>query len=173
MNTEYFEEQRRDMVAAVRAITDHMAQVGKTALDERVLRAMASVAARPRQIVNETGTDRIGDDRKHDGYGSGRLQQRRHGRTSCGQDDVRRKRYQFRRIFVNAVGISRAKAHLDLHVTARSPAQLLKRLQESCVAGLGVPVLQQPQYKSRRRVASARVAARPPQAATPLQVPLL
>ena len=44
MNAEYFEEQRRDMVAAVRAITDHMAaQVGKTALDERVLRAMAKV----------------------------------------------------------------------------------------------------------------------------------
>ena len=44
MNAEYFEEQRRDMVAEVRAITDHMAaQVGKTALDERVLRAMAKV----------------------------------------------------------------------------------------------------------------------------------
>jgi hypothetical protein len=44
MNTEYFEEQRRDMVAAVREITDHMAaQVGKTALDERVLTAMAKV----------------------------------------------------------------------------------------------------------------------------------
>ncbi len=44
MNADYFEEQRRDMVAAVRAITDHMAaQVGKTALDERVLRAMAKV----------------------------------------------------------------------------------------------------------------------------------
>ena len=48
MKPEYFEEQRRDMVAAVRAITDHMgAQVGKTALDERVLRAMAKV---PRTI---------------------------------------------------------------------------------------------------------------------------
>ena len=48
MNPEYFEEQRRDMVAAVRAITDHMgAQVGKTALDERVLRAMAKVRERP------------------------------------------------------------------------------------------------------------------------------
>jgi protein-L-isoaspartate(D-aspartate) O-methyltransferase len=44
MNADYFEEQRRDMVAAVKAITDHMAaQVGKTALDERVLRAMAKV----------------------------------------------------------------------------------------------------------------------------------
>src|SRR5262249_2642649 len=44
MNAEYFEEQRRDMVAVVRAIADHMAaQAGKTALDERVLRAMAKV----------------------------------------------------------------------------------------------------------------------------------
>src|SRR5262245_11440810 len=44
MNADYFEEQRRDMVAAVKAITDHMgAEVGKTALDERVLRAMAKV----------------------------------------------------------------------------------------------------------------------------------
>jgi protein-L-isoaspartate(D-aspartate) O-methyltransferase len=44
MNAAYFEEQRRDMVAAIRAITDHMAaQLGKTALDERVLGAMAKV----------------------------------------------------------------------------------------------------------------------------------
>ena len=44
MNAKFFEEQRREMVTAVRAITDHMAaQLGKTALDERVLRAMAKV----------------------------------------------------------------------------------------------------------------------------------
>jgi protein-L-isoaspartate(D-aspartate) O-methyltransferase len=44
MNAEYFEEQRRDMVAAVRAIADHLAEeLGKTALDERVLGAMAKV----------------------------------------------------------------------------------------------------------------------------------
>src|SRR5262245_56309047 len=40
MNAEYFEKQRRDMLAAVRAMA---AQAGKTALDERVLRAMAKV----------------------------------------------------------------------------------------------------------------------------------
>jgi Protein-L-isoaspartate(D-aspartate) O-methyltransferase (PCMT) len=39
MSVDYFEEQRRDMVAAIRAITDR-AQVGKTALDERVMRAL-------------------------------------------------------------------------------------------------------------------------------------
>ena len=44
MKAEYFEEQRREMVAAIRAIADHLgAEVGKTALDERVLRAMAKV----------------------------------------------------------------------------------------------------------------------------------
>jgi protein-L-isoaspartate(D-aspartate) O-methyltransferase len=44
MNAEYFAEQRREMVAAIKAITDHMAaEIGKTALDERVLRAIATV----------------------------------------------------------------------------------------------------------------------------------
>jgi protein-L-isoaspartate(D-aspartate) O-methyltransferase len=40
----FFEEQRREMVAALRAMAEHMApQIGKTALDERVLTAMAKV----------------------------------------------------------------------------------------------------------------------------------
>jgi protein-L-isoaspartate(D-aspartate) O-methyltransferase len=44
MSVEYFEEQRREMIAAIRVIADQVAaQVGKTALDERVLRAMAKV----------------------------------------------------------------------------------------------------------------------------------
>src|SRR5262249_26548483 len=44
MNGEYFEAQRRDMLAAVRLMSDHVAaQAGKTALDERVLTAMAKV----------------------------------------------------------------------------------------------------------------------------------
>ena len=44
MNAKFFEEQRREMVAAIRVITDHMAaEIGKTGLDERVLRAMAKV----------------------------------------------------------------------------------------------------------------------------------
>jgi protein-L-isoaspartate(D-aspartate) O-methyltransferase len=42
VNAKFFEEQRREMVAAIRAIAEHMAlQIGKTAL--RVLRAMAQV----------------------------------------------------------------------------------------------------------------------------------
>src|SRR5262249_39713479 len=44
MSVEYFEDQRRGMVAAIRAMTEDVsAGVGKPALDERVLRAMAKV----------------------------------------------------------------------------------------------------------------------------------
>ncbi len=44
MSVEFFEEQRRQMVAAIRAITDHIAdQISKGALDERVLQAIAKV----------------------------------------------------------------------------------------------------------------------------------
>jgi protein-L-isoaspartate(D-aspartate) O-methyltransferase len=44
MSVEYFEEQRRQLIAAIRATTDRVAaQVGKTALDERVLSAMAKI----------------------------------------------------------------------------------------------------------------------------------
>ena len=44
MNAKFFEEQRQEMVAAIRAIADHVAaQIGKSALGERVLTAMAKV----------------------------------------------------------------------------------------------------------------------------------
>ena len=47
MNAKFFEEQRREMVAAIKVIAEHMApQIGKAGLDERVIRAMAKV---PRQ----------------------------------------------------------------------------------------------------------------------------
>ena len=46
--------------------------------------------------------------REHDRHGAGRLQQRRHGRGAGGQNDVRRERDQFRRVFANAVGIAAA-----------------------------------------------------------------
>jgi len=44
MSAQYFEEQRRQMIAAIRANTDQVAaQIGKAALDKRVLSAMAKV----------------------------------------------------------------------------------------------------------------------------------
>jgi protein-L-isoaspartate(D-aspartate) O-methyltransferase len=44
MSVAYFEEQRRQMVAALRVIAEHLvAEIGKPALDDRVVRAMAKV----------------------------------------------------------------------------------------------------------------------------------
>ena len=44
MSVAYFEEQRREMIAAIRMIAKHLvAEIGKTALDDRVLRAMVKV----------------------------------------------------------------------------------------------------------------------------------
>jgi len=44
MSVAHFEEQRREMIVAIRAITEDIsAEVGRLALDERVLRAMAKV----------------------------------------------------------------------------------------------------------------------------------
>jgi hypothetical protein len=43
MSVEYFDE-RQEMVAAIRVIAQHLAaEVGKTALDDRVLKAMAKI----------------------------------------------------------------------------------------------------------------------------------
>src|SRR5271167_2858593 len=44
MSVAYFEEQRREMIAVIRVIAEHLAaEIGKTALDDRVIRAMAKV----------------------------------------------------------------------------------------------------------------------------------
>jgi len=44
MSGAYFEDQRREMIAAIRVIAKHLiAEIGKTALDDRVVRAMAKV----------------------------------------------------------------------------------------------------------------------------------
>lgn len=44
MSIEYFDEQRRQLIATIRADTDRLAtRIGKSALDNRVLRAMAKV----------------------------------------------------------------------------------------------------------------------------------
>ncbi len=45
MSAEYFEQQRLQMIAEIKANTDQIAaQIGKTALDKRVVSAMAKVS---------------------------------------------------------------------------------------------------------------------------------
>ena len=41
MSVAHFEDQRREMIAAIRLIAEHLVdEIGKTALDDRVLRAI-------------------------------------------------------------------------------------------------------------------------------------
>jgi hypothetical protein len=79
---------------------------------------MKPVALPPgRANVDEAGADWIGDDWEHDRHGAGRLQQRPHGRSAMGQDDVGRERGQFRRVSANVGGIGpgwRGRASMPL-----------------------------------------------------------
>ena len=96
----------------------------------------SGVAARPRQTIDEAGTDRIGDDRKYDRHSASCLE---HRPQTCGatrHDDVGRKRDQFRRVFANVGGIACGPAGVDAHVAALGPAQLLQPLEKGGVAGL-------------------------------------
>src|SRR5262249_10466069 len=86
-----------------------------------------SVAAWPRQAIDEARADWIGDEHKHDRHGSTRLKQLLRGRDASGKDDVGGARDKFCRIFANAAGIAPAPAILDPHVVAVGPAQLLQR----------------------------------------------
>ena len=90
----------------------------------------SSVAARACQTVDEAGADRIGDVHEHDRHRARRLQQRPDGCGGNGQDDVRRQRHQFGRVFANTLGIPGAPAILDPHVASIGPAQLLQTLHE-------------------------------------------
>jgi hypothetical protein len=57
MSAEYFDEQRRQLIAAIRAHTEQVAtQIGKTALDKRVLRTMTKV---PRHDPDQTDRDGV------------------------------------------------------------------------------------------------------------------
>jgi hypothetical protein len=89
-----------------------------------------TIAALPRQAVDEAGPHRIGDVGEDDGHGPAGSQQRTHGRRAAGQDDVRCEPNQFGRVCTNAVGITRTAAMVDAQVAAIDPAELFQPLEE-------------------------------------------
>ncbi len=97
-------------------------------------RKTGGIAAGPCQAGDEAVAHGIGHLREHDRHGAGCLQQRRGDRGPGCQNDVRRERDQFRRVFAKAVGIAGGKAVIDRHVTADAPAPFLQPLQERRVA---------------------------------------
>ena len=128
-----------------------------------------NVAARPRQALNEAGADRIDDLHEHDRHGAGRLQQRLHGRSAGGQDDVRRERNQFRRMFANRSASPRPSGYRSARCGHR-PAQLLQPLhgtplRRACTSGSSAASMSTPMRRIRSgccaRAASGHAAAPP------------
>ena len=83
------------------------------------------------------------------------------------QMHVRREGNQLPGMSAIAVGVSCTPADVRPHVAVLGPAQLLKRSQESCVAGLAVRVAGGQRVEARRLGACARPAAPAPRAAKP------
>src|SRR5262245_30373126 len=99
------------------------------------------IAARPREAIDVTGTDRVGNSREHDGNAARRLQQGGDSGAGIRQDDVRAERDQFRRVFANSVGVGDAPAAIDADVAAVEPAQLREPLEERRYAGLKLRIV--------------------------------
>ena len=89
-----------------------------------------NVSARPRETIDIAGPDWIGDTHEYDRHNARCLQQRHKTRDASSQDDVGRKRDQFRRVFASLIGVANRPAIVNPHVSAVSPTQLLQRLQE-------------------------------------------
>ena len=102
---------------------------------------------------------------EHNRQNAGDTLQRRHAQGASGQDDVRRKRDQFRRVLANAVDIVLAPADVDPHIAAVAPAQLLQGLPERRDAGLTFCIVRGPVHEHTDAAHPLRSAARALQAA--------
>jgi len=93
------------------------------------------VAAWPRQTIDKAGADWIADSNEHNRHSACCLKQRAQGCRANSQDDVGRKRDQFR-VFASLVGITRGPAIINIYISAVGPTQLLQRLHERSDVGL-------------------------------------
>jgi len=87
------------------------------------------VAARPRQVGNDAGHDRIGDRHEDNRYDVRFLLQQRHYQCVIDQDDVGFHSNEFTGIEATLIGVATGPTKLDPHVTAVDPSQLLQSLQ--------------------------------------------
>jgi hypothetical protein len=94
------------------------------------------VAARPSQCLDIARADGVGDQSENDRYGAGGLLRRHHGVVAAGQNDVRPKCDQLRRVFASTLGIAAAPTLVNPHIATLDPAQLLQALHERSQTGL-------------------------------------
>src|SRR5262245_26803926 len=118
----------RDALHAGRDLLQQLQPFSADAIFEK--HEPGGVAARPRQALDETAGDWIGNDREHDRYGAGHLQQRPYGRRARCQNDVRRERGQLCRIFANPGDTAWTPSDVKPYVAAINPTELLQCLPE-------------------------------------------
>jgi hypothetical protein len=99
------------------------------------------------QAVNDTGADRIGDGREHDGQSAADMLQCCHGQGAAGQDDVRGERDQSRSMFHGLVGVVLGPAYLHPYIPANTPTQFLQALVERCKSILTFRVVGSPVHE--------------------------
>src|SRR4029079_14286798 len=89
----------------------------------------------------EAGADRIHDLRKHDRNGTGPLLKRGYRRGAVGNEHLRRKADEFRRIVIGFGDAAGGETDLHPHVTAVGPAQVSHSALESTEADLPFRVI--------------------------------
>jgi len=107
------------------------------------------------QAVDVTGTDRIRDNREHDGDRPRCLQERRKGVARLAENDVWSERYQFCDDNAPSVWIATRRAVLELDILPNGPAELLKRFPEDFTARLRLRIV------GRQRLKDANAPHRP------------
>src|SRR6516164_9452829 len=104
------------------------------------------VAARPRQTIDEAGADWIAGNREHDRHRPGCLKHWPRS-TAHGQDDIRRERDQFHRVFARVLDSACGPAIINPHVASIGPAQLLQALPERLSLGLSYRIVSGPAHE--------------------------
>src|SRR6516165_6203526 len=95
----------------------------------------SGVAARPRQAVDETAADWIGDEREHDRHGAIDPLDCHHALGARGEDDVGSQCDQFHCVFASRIGIACEPTIVNAHVAADSPAEFGEPLRKRPDAG--------------------------------------
>jgi hypothetical protein len=109
------------------AATNRPAGTVKSSGDTALIQGQTcKIAARPRQAVDETRADRVGDIREHNGHRASRPLQGLNAWGGRSQNDIGRERQQFLGVSLKATSVARCPAMVDPkvapgHVAAAPP----------------------------------------------------
>src|SRR5262245_61966110 len=115
-------------------------------LNSRVEKPVALPPGRAR-LSTKPLTHRVDRRHEHDRHGAACLLQGGHDRARRRQDEVRRERDQFCRVFAKAVDIARTPAIVDANIAADAPAAFLQPLRERGDLGERIRIVRAPAHE--------------------------